>query len=216
MSNQSDSRERILGSIRQAIKINPNLHSRPKHIRLPQANFDESYFRAQLVTAQAIVLEASVDQQIPDLVAKLCRQRSLPCKVAVAEGELTKLDWKTAGIEMCDKLEKEISVSVTGCDGAIAETGQIMVTNRKQDAWLSLVAEVHVAVVNLSKLYSSLDELADIIGANPPSTTVLICGPSRTADIEQTLVMGAHGPREVCAILLDNSTTDNKNNSQTD
>ena len=209
MSASDDSRARILNSIRSARSANPNLkrsvqqHSRTKY------SFDANHFRTQLANAGAEILEATSLQGIPSLVAGLCQKRSLPLRLAVVADELTALDWSASDFEISHSWDESLTVALTTCAGAIAETGQLVVTDRGQDAWLSLVADIHVAVVSLDKLYSSLDDLPSILGNSPASITTLICGPSRTADIEQALVVGAHGPRELCVILLkaDNCAT---------
>jgi L-lactate utilization protein LutC len=99
-------------------------------------------------------------------------------------------------------------IGVTGVDYAIAETGTCVLLPRKGVSRLvSLLPPVHVAVVERGQVLPGLDELFTLRGeaarqGNPGSYMNLISGPSRTADIDQTLVTGVHGPGEVHMVLI--------------
>jgi L-lactate dehydrogenase complex protein LldG len=97
-------------------------------------------------------------------------------------------------------------VGITSADYALAETGTLVMLSSPQEARLiSLLPPMHVAVFPRSRLLANLDELMAIL-PNPAAQTssmVLITGPSRTADIEQILVRGVHGPGEVCAVIVE-------------
>ena len=98
-------------------------------------------------------------------------------------------------------------LGVTGVNYAIAETGSVVLLAGKELSRLvSLLPPVHIAVVEKSKVLPSLDELFMLrrVGFDNDSLGSymnIITGPSRSADIEQTLVTGVHGPREVHMIL---------------
>ena len=102
----------------------------------------------------------------------------------------------------------EADVGVTGVDYAIAETGTCVLLARKGVSRLvSLLPPVHVAVVERGQVLPSLDELFTLYGhelqhGSPASYMSLITGPSRSADIEYTLVTGVHGPGEVHMVLV--------------
>jgi L-lactate utilization protein LutC len=96
-----------------------------------------------------------------------------------------------------------LDATVTGCLGAVAATGSI-VTGGAAGRGGALVAPLHVCVVERRRLVPGLAELmrlAPRLGAG--SMMSLQTGPSRTADIEKTLVIGVHGPKRVHVILLD-------------
>ena len=105
----------------------------------------------------------------------------------------------------------DADLGVTGVDYAIAETGTVVVLPRRGVSRLtSLLPPVHVALVKPSQTLESLDDLYFLRrlaylrdGADAGSYMNFITGPSRTADIEQTLVIGAHGPRETHMVILD-------------
>ena len=101
-------------------------------------------------------------------------------------------------------------LGITGVDYAIAETGTAVLLPRKGISRLvSLLPPVHLALVRSSEVLESLDDLYLLRrleyhrnGGDMGSYMNFITGPSRTADIEQTLVIGAHGPRETHMVIL--------------
>ncbi len=99
-------------------------------------------------------------------------------------------------------------IGVTGVDYAIAETGTAVLLPRKGvSRVVSLLPPVHVALVERGQVLPSLDELFtlrrdDFLHGDLGSYVSLITGPSRSADIEYTLVTGVHGPREVHMVLI--------------
>ena len=102
----------------------------------------------------------------------------------------------------------DADMGVTGVDYAIAETGTAVLLARKGVSRLvSLLPPVHVAVVELGQILPSLDELftlqrRDFLDGSLGSYMTLITGPSRSADIEYTLVTGVHGPGDVHMVLV--------------
>ena len=105
----------------------------------------------------------------------------------------------------------DADLGVTGVDYAIAETGTAVILPRRGVSRVtSLLPPVHVALVRPSQTLEGLDDLYLLRrlaylrdGADAGSYMNFITGPSRTADIEQTLVIGAHGPRETHMVILD-------------
>jgi L-lactate dehydrogenase complex protein LldG len=102
------------------------------------------------------------------------------------------------------------AVGITGADWALAETGSLVVTSQTEGSQLaSLAPPVHVALYRRSQLVESLDDILDRLpiatdsgDAAPGRSVVFVTGVSRTADIEQVLIRGVHGPRELHAILI--------------
>lgn len=104
------------------------------------------------------------------------------------------------------RIIKEMEVGITGCEFLIAHTGSVMVSSaQKGGRQMSVYPPVHVVIAQKNQLVGYLEEAYSGIqkkyGRNLPSQITLITGPSRTADIEKTLVMGAHGPRELHVFL---------------
>lgn len=100
-------------------------------------------------------------------------------------------------------------IGITGVDYAIAETGSCVIIPRPGvSRAVSLLPPVHVAVVEAGRVLPSLDELftlrrSDFLKGTMGSYMNIITGPSRSADIEYTIVKGVHGPGEVHLVLLD-------------
>jgi len=102
-------------------------------------------------------------------------------------------------------------VGITGADFALAETGSLVLTSFTEGSQLaSLAPSIHVALYRRSQLRGSLDEVLQNLPVScdpslpsPARSVVFVTGTSRTADIEQILVRGVHGPGEVHAILVE-------------
>jgi len=115
-----------------------------------------------------------------------------------------------AGIPFSDEEKDflECQVGITSCEFLIARFGSIMISNGLESGRrLNVYPENHIVIARSSQI---VPELRDAItGINEkyhgrlPSFVSLITGPSRTADIEKTLVMGAHGPKELYVFLID-------------
>lgn len=105
------------------------------------------------------------------------------------------------------------AVGITGVDFILAESGTLVLSSITEGAQLaSLAPPIHVALYRRSQVLGSLEEVLERLPV-PRETTeaatgravVFITGPSRTADIEQILIRGVHGPRDVHAILVEES-----------
>jgi L-lactate dehydrogenase complex protein LldG len=107
----------------------------------------------------------------------------------------------------------QADIGITGADYALAESGSFVLTSSTEGSQLaSLAPPVHLVLYRRSQIRASLDEVLLNLpvsrGRDRPSparSVVFVTGPSRTADIEQILVRGVHGPGEVHAILVEES-----------
>jgi len=108
--------------------------------------------------------------------------------------------------QQSSELPKNTEVGITGCEFLIAHTGSVMVSSaQKGGRQMFVYPPVHIVVARKNQLVGYLDEayagIHEKYNDNFPSQIVLITGPSRTADIEKTLVLGAHGPKELHVFL---------------
>jgi len=109
-----------------------------------------------------------------------------------------------AGISIIQEPDASIRLGVTGALAGIADTGTILVTSGKDHPLTaSLLPETHIAILKASDILSSLPEALRLPEVRQASAAVLITGPSRTADIEMTLTIGVHGPKELIVLLVD-------------
>src|SRR5262249_34882936 len=126
----------------------------------------------------------------------------------LAECGITSLPGVRSGITDRDELAAICATAdagITSADYALADTGTLVMLASPQEARLiSLLPPAHIAVVPRERILSGLDELFSILPdpARQTSSMVLITGPSRTADIEQILVRGVHGPGRITVVLV--------------
>ena len=107
-----------------------------------------------------------------------------------------------------DELFNRVDAGITGCHGAIAATGSLVLwPDPAEPRTLSLVPPCHIAILKASTLYPNLPAMmADQNWADDmPTNLLLVSGPSKTADIQQTLAYGAHGPRLLLVLILEDA-----------
>ena len=98
----------------------------------------------------------------------------------------------------------QIDAGITGCLGGVADTGAVVLwPTANEPRLISLVPPVHVAVLDADTIYNSLAEMMRLQNWSQamPTNALLISGPSKTADIEFTLVFGVHGPKEMIVLI---------------
>ena len=108
-------------------------------------------------------------------------------------------------IEDCrEALFDETDAGFTSCLGGIAETGSLVLwPNPAEPRLLSLVPPIHVALIEAHQIHSTLHEMMSEQGwsRSMPTNALLISGPSKSADIEQTLAYGVHGPASLMVLI---------------
>lgn len=97
---------------------------------------------------------------------------------------------------------------ITSCEALIARLGSVLISSRQiSGRRLNFFPDTHIVIANLSQIVSNVKEGLELVNEKYngkfPSMTTLITGPSRTADIEKTLVKGMHGPRELIVFMLE-------------
>lgn len=113
-------------------------------------------------------------------------------------------------IPFSDKAENilETNIGITLCECLIARTGSIIITSKQASGRrLPVYANCHIVIAYTSQLVYTIKDglklIKDKYGSKIPSMISAITGPSKTADIEKTLVQGAHGPKEIFVFLID-------------
>lgn len=138
-------------------------------------------------------------------VALYLQARGLPNR-AVCWPDIAAHDWAGAGIAAEARAARDTDlVGITGVFCAIAETGTLMLlSGPATPATVSLLPETHVALLPVSRIVARMEDawaLARRERGVLPRAVNFVSGPSRTADIEQTVTLGAHGPYRVLIIL---------------
>lgn len=215
-----NARERILGKIRNAqfrAKENvreANTTSEPveqylkRHPRGPQPSMPVDLianFKERAAKLSSDVLETSDTQTVPSLLAHYLNEKKLPIQGACWP-TLAGLPWSTAGLDIQSRpANSQDGVGITGAFCGIAETGTLMMLSGAETSpSTSLLPETHVAVLDPRRIVATMEDAWELMRKEhkqPPRAVNFISGPSRTADIEMTVTMGAHGPYRVLIIL---------------
>lgn len=154
------------------------------------------------------VFEEPSAEAVRERVAELIRGQAIlawaPNRLPYDVGQLLGLATLLPG-DADVQLKATATVGLTGCDGAIAQTGALVLgSHAGSPRSASLLPTLHVAVVRPDQLHADLaSALADGGEAllQECSTLNLVAGPSRTADIELTLTLGVHGPRRLVVVI---------------
>jgi L-lactate dehydrogenase complex protein LldG len=217
-------REDILGRVRTRLKrdavnavagraaIASTLASRTQGPR-PAVDTQKSALAGRLIE-KSLAYSSTVERvatyaEAPAAVARYLSGLNLPLE-AVVWPALAGLDWAGGGLVVSARGAQDADlVGITGCFCAIAETGTLMLCGGADTpATVSLLPETHIALVPASRIVAGMEEgfaLARAELGELPRAVNFISGPSRTGDIEQTIVLGAHGPYRVHLILLENA-----------
>ncbi|QRJ65224.1 LutC/YkgG family protein [Azospira restricta] len=164
-------------------------------------------FRAKSEAMASTVDVVATTAEVPAAVARYLAGRGLAPR-AVCWPELAALDWAAAGLAVEARAAGgDDATGITGCFCAIAETGTLLLVSGPQTAaTTSLLPETHIAVVPVSRIVPAMEEgfarLRAEYGEDLPRAVNFVSGPSRTGDIEQTIVLGAHGPYRVHLLLV--------------
>jgi L-lactate dehydrogenase complex protein LldG len=146
------------------------------------------------------------EAQAPAQVARYLDAAGLERR-AVAWPGLAGLDWAGAGVRVESRPARgDDRIGITGCYCAVAETGTLLLLGGPDTPKsTALLPETHVAIVNAARLVPTMEDAFALLRRERgelPRATWFVSGPSRTADIEQTIVIGAHGPYRVHVILV--------------
>ncbi|MGB7114607.1 MAG: LUD domain-containing protein, partial [Anaerolineales bacterium] len=157
-------------------------------------------FETELIALGGI-FKLCLESHLPQIILELLQEQGVSSIQAWEEAELPAGllgTLRAAGIRVNHKPVPSKQVGLTGALAGVAETGTLVLPSgagRPQTA--SLLPEVHIAILKAEDIYETLQEVLELREVHQASAVDLISGPSRTADIEMTLTIGVHGPREV-------------------
>jgi L-lactate dehydrogenase complex protein LldG len=184
-------------------------HLIPARSRLPHAEQVDLFVRNVEKEFGSVDRVADADA-VPDAVAAYLAAQNLPSALVMApHPELRAMPWKNRPLLTIreGRAEATDAVSVQHAFAAIAETGTLMLPSApERPTTLNLLADTEIVVLRASRLVGAYedawDRLREAFG-RMPRNVMLVTGPSRSADIEQTLELGAHGPRRLHVVLIE-------------
>ncbi|MGF7159687.1 L-lactate dehydrogenase complex protein LldG [Rhodoligotrophos appendicifer] len=226
MADAIHNRSAVLGAVRRALAapagdpqrkaaVDSRLALHPRNL-VPQRGTLPEAKRIQLFKEMALAVNASVVdvarlEEVPDAVAAFLRSCNLPPRFRMGrDGYLRGLPWYR--MPSLERLEGPAVVtdeaSLSRAFGAVAETGTLVLTSGPGNpVTLNFLPDNHMVVVEADRIVGSYEEIWQRLRflngeAVMPRTVNMITGPSRTADIEQQIQLGAHGPRRLHIIIV--------------
>jgi L-lactate dehydrogenase complex protein LldG len=222
------SREAILNSIRRGLRrgelpadqramLEGRLATHPRHLiparsQLPRPG-QVALFTKNLDKEFASFTHVPDESAVPGAIADYLAAQNLPPEFALAPA-LERLPWHERPLLKCEArpARPSDSVAVQAAFAAIAETGTLMLpSGPATPTTLNIVVETSIAVLRASRIVGPYEDAWDLLrqermgpdGRFVPRNVMLVTGPSRSADIEQTLELGAHGPRRLHVVIID-------------
>jgi L-lactate dehydrogenase complex protein LldG len=159
----------------------------------------------------ATVHEVDAAEDVPQTVASLLSEAELPLRICCgSDAMIAALPWDEAGItcETDSQARSTCEVGMSRALAAAAETGTLFCASGQENpVVLAFLPRLHVVIVREDAIVGSYEEAwrtlrAVFADGVLPRTVVLVSGPSCTADIEQTLIRGAHGPVRLAVVVI--------------
>jgi L-lactate dehydrogenase complex protein LldG len=230
----SASREDILASIRRSLKRGPLDPQQQAELRARVAAHRRNLVpgratsldhagRIDLFVTMAEEVQATVTRvpspaAVPEAVARYLAAENLPAELVMApDPSLDDIPWEARPLLRIrrGRAEAADTVSLTPCFAAVAETGTLMlVSGALTPTTLNFLPDTHIALVHADQVVATYEDgwdrlrAAAAVAGDPgsalPRTVNFITGPSRTGDIEQRIVLGAHGPRRLHILVVEN------------
>ncbi len=208
--SDASSRENILKNIRKALRTpvpSPFPDQDPNEAVYPKPSDDLSVLFANAFTRlMGKFAYCGSEGDLAAQVGELIRQQGWK-EVYCVEAPLTRM---LQGIDFSAQPLASSDVSITSCEVLVARTGTMVLSAAIQEGrTASVYAPVHICVARTSQLVWDIGDALQLMqsryGGNLPSMVSFATGPSRTADIEKTLVVGVHGPKEVYCFLVEDN-----------
>jgi len=221
----SGARAEILAGIRRSLKrgrldpahekaLRERAEAHRRHLVPARAASLDHPRRVELFAAMAEEVQATVARVgspavVPEEVARYLAAENLPAELVLApDPGLDAMPWHERPLLRLRRGRAEAgdAVSLTPCCAAVAETGTLMlVSGSATPTTLNFLPDTHIVIVNADQVVATYEDGWDrlrAVGAMPRLVN-FITGPSRTGDIEQRIELGAHGPRRLHIILVD-------------
>ncbi len=167
-------------------------------------------FTQQAVAAAASVARVSQPADVPHEIARYLRDANLPASIKMGQDpRLTAMPWSETNLEASTGPSRGDDLNgVSHAFGGVAETGTLVVASGAENpSTLNFLPDNHIVVINGADIAGDYETV--LAGARKaygkgmmPRTLNMITGPSRSGDIEQTILLGAHGPRSLHIVIV--------------
>ncbi len=222
----SDSRNAVLGNLRQSLRRSDDRataeHAVEARLATHAANLVPERGRKnrvgliELFIAEAAKVDVTIDRvdalaAVPRAIAAYLSTHNLPAKVTVApDPALDAVPWQdqpTLGVRRGNADARD-AVTVTGAFAGVAETGTlVLLSSPDSPTGLNFLPDAHIVVMMADRMLGTFEDVWTRVRSRGegfmPRAVNWITGPSRSADIEQTLLLGAHGPKKLHLVLID-------------
>ncbi|MEA4985024.1 Lactate utilization protein C [bioreactor metagenome] len=161
----------------------------------------------ETISGQCVICDEETD--VYNKLAALMQAKGLPFLFTRDLQIAGRLKQHGIAVETDEKYFPEVVAGVTPCAYLVARTGSVVVTSSGNSGrQMHAFPPIHIILAKKEQLVSYLEEALDAVrqqfNGKMPSAITVITGPSRTADIEKTLVLGAHGPKELIIFVQQN------------
>jgi len=218
-------REEIFASIRRSLNVGPvdaprrdavaaRLAHAPVGI-VPRRGHGEAAerlatFKSEAERVQATIAEAAAAADVPAEIARYLRENNLPATLRFGDDQrLADMPWAATALEIArGPSEGDDLNAVSAAFAAVAETGTLaLLSGSDNPTTLNFLPDNHFVVVFAADVVADVESVFARLKAaygpgGLPRTVNFITGPSRSADIEQTLLLGAHGPRRLHIVVV--------------
>ena len=221
----SEGREQILAAIRRSLKrgrldaereadLKARVTAHGRNLVPQRATVLDHRARIDLFVALAEEVQATVTRvnsldEVPKTVARYLADENLPAELLLAPDPfLDRIPWDVRPLLKIrrGRAGAEDAVSLTPCFAAVAETGTLMlVSGAETPTTLNFLPDTHIVVVRGDQIVATYEDGWDRLRVRGglPRAINFITGPSRTGDIEQRIELGAHGPRRLHIVIVD-------------
>ena len=168
-------------------------------------------FKAEAVRASATLTDVASPADVPAEIARYLREGNMPASLRMgADAKLAAMPWEATALEITHGASDGHDLNaVSRAFAAVSETGTLaLLSGADNPTTLNFLPDNHIVVVFADEVVGDYESVfarlraAEGVGS-APRTLNFITGPSRSADIEQTLLFGAHGPRRLHIVLVD-------------
>lgn len=220
------SRERVLGSIRRSLGVSGNERLRAANVEdrleraprgiIPTRGQIEAPARLALFAQKAEGVQCTVRRvaqarEVPHAVAEYLRDSNLPAALRMGDDpRLAGLPWSDTALEITQGRSHGADLcAVSHAEAGVAETGTlVLISGHENPTSLNFLPDNHIVVLQAADIAGDLESVWTRIRkkygkGGMPRTVNCITGPSRSGDIEQTILLGAHGPRSVHIVIVE-------------